>query len=137
MIEDARGRIDPFDLEEEQELNEEELEHYKGLLLTERSKIVDRLQRHMGDALEDDSGPGDEVDMANRQVDRQFQMKIADKERKLLSQIDRALAKFSAGDYGICEGSGDVIRRKRLQMRPWTRYSIQYKEQLERQKRKH
>ena len=136
-MEDAQGRIDPFDLEDETELTAKELEHYKGLLLAERTKIVDRLQRHMGDALEEDSGPGDEVDMANRQVDRQYQMKIADKERKLLAQIDRALGKFISGDYGICEGSGEVIRRKRLQMRPWTRYSIQHKEQLERQKRKH
>ena len=136
-MEDAQGRIDPFDLEDETELTAKELGHYKGLLLAERTKIVDRLQRHMGDALEEDSGPGDEVDMANRQVDRQYQMKIADKERKLLSQIDRALGKFISGDYGICEGSGEVIRRKRLQMRPWTRYSIQHKEQLERQKRKH
>ena len=130
-------RVDPFDLEEESELTDEELEQFKQLLLDERQKIVSRLQRHMGDALEDDSGPGDEVDLANRQVERVYHMKIADKERKLLTQIDRALSKFDAGEYGICEGNGEVISRKRLQMRPWTRYSIQHKEQLERQRRKH
>ena len=130
-------RVDPFDLEEESELTDEELEQFKELLQTERQKIVHRLQRHMGDALEDDSGPGDEVDLANRQVERVYHMKIADKERKLLTQIDHALNKFESGEYGICEGNGEVIRRKRLQMRPWTRYSIQYKEQLERQRRKH
>ena len=130
-------RVDPFDLEEESELNKKELKHFENRLKDERQKIVSRLQRHMGEALEDDDGPGDEVDMANRQVERVYSMKIADKERKLLAQIDHALAKFQTGEYGICEGNGEVIRRKRLEMRPWTRYSIQYKEQLERQKRKH
>ena len=77
---------------------------------------------------------GDDADIASRQIDRMYQMKLASKERKLLNQINLALGKFEDGDYGICEGSGEVIHRKRLEMRPWTRYSVEYKEQLERQK---
>ena len=62
-------------------------------------------------------------------------MKLVDKERKLLNQIQRAIGKFAEGEYGICEGTGDYISRKRLELRPWTRYSVHYKEMLERQKK--
>ena len=64
----------------------------------------------MGDALEDDSGPGDEVDLANRQVERVYHMKIADKERKLLTQIDRALSKFDVPP-NVLETITDTIER--------------------------
>ena len=128
------GRIDPYDLDEEQELTEAELDYFKEKLLAERTKLISRLDRHRDEAVVHDETTGDDADIAARQIDRMYQMKLADKERKLLNQIERALSKFKEGEYGICEGSGEVIRRKRLEMRPWTRYSVEYKEQLERQK---
>lgn len=127
-------RTDPYDLDEELELTEEELDYFKEKLVGERAKLIARLDRHRDEAVVHDETTGDDADIAARQIDRMYQMKLADKERKLLNQIDRALGKFKEGDYGICEGSGEVIRRKRLEMRPWTRYSVEYKEQLERQK---
>ncbi|MBX3211155.1 MAG: TraR/DksA C4-type zinc finger protein [Labilithrix sp.] len=61
-------------------------------------------------------------------------LRLADKERKLLVEIDRALAKFESDTYGICEGTGEPIGLRRLEARPWTRFSIAYKEQLERER---
>jgi DnaK suppressor protein len=73
------------------------------------------------------------MDVATRQSEQAYFLRIADKEKKLLSQIDRALAKFERGTYGICEGTGEPIGVKRLMLRPWTRYSLEYKEALERE----
>jgi len=128
------GRKDPYDLDEEAELTDEELVYFKEKLMAERAKLLTRLDRHRDEAVAHDETTGDDADIASRQIDRMYQMKLASKERKLLNQINLALGKFEDGDYGICEGSGEVIRRKRLEMRPWTRYSVEYKEQLERQK---
>ncbi len=64
-------------------------------------------------------------------------MRFADKERKLLVQITSALEKLEEGDYGVCEGTGEPIAIKRLELRPWTRYSVEYKEQVERERKQH
>jgi DnaK suppressor protein len=59
---------------------------------------------------------------------------MADKDRKLLIEIDVAIEKMKNGEYGLCEGTDEPIGFKRLEIRPWTRYSVAYKELLEREK---
>ena len=125
----------PFDDDEDEDLSDEELDHFRNLLLEERTKVQGRLERHVKESVfELDSLP-DEIDQASRESEQTAMLRLADKERKLLAQIERALAKFESGDYGICEGTGDPIGRKRLKARPWTRHSIHFKELLERQKK--
>ena len=121
--------------DEEQEFSSEELDYFLGKLQAEKARLQERIERHTAALLTSETGLSEEVDLANRQAERATQMKLVDKERKLLSQIQRALGKFAEGDYGICEGTGDMISRKRLELRPWTRYSVHHKEMLERQKK--
>ncbi len=90
--------------------------------------------QHLKEAVGDAETPADEVDLAAKLSDQAFLMRLADKERKLLNLIDRALHKFDTGEYGYCEGTGEQIGRKRLALRPWTRYSVVHKELLERQR---
>lgn len=128
-------RTPSTDEDDEQDLTEEELEYFRGKLQDEKSRLQERIERHTEALLTSETGLTEEVDLANRQAERATQMKLVDKERRLLAQIQRALGKFAEGDYGICEGTGDMIARKRLELRPWTRYSVHYKEMLERQKK--
>ena len=72
----------------------------------------------------------DAEDMSYEQVQAEIR-----KERKLLNQIELALRKIAEEEYGFCEGTGEPISKKRLALRPWTRYSIEYKEELERRKK--
>jgi DnaK suppressor protein len=46
--------------------------------------------------------------------------------REQLGDIDRALAKFDAGTYGVCERCGQSISEARLEAMPATRYCIQH-----------
>ena len=115
------------------ELTAEDLEHFKQRLLAEREDMLAKLSRHLNEAMVDNDRPADELDQAGRISDQAYLMRLADKEQKLIKQIDRALAKFDSGEFGLCEGTGESISRKRLEVRPWTRYSIEYKEQLERE----
>ena len=118
---------------EVEELTDEELAVFKSRLIEERDAVSDRLSRHVNEAMIDNDRPADELDQAGRISDQAYLMRLADKEQKLIKQIDRALVKFESGEYGFCEGTGEPISRKRLEVRPWTRYSIEYKEQLERE----
>ena len=57
------------------------------------------------------------------------------RERKLLSKIDEALARFEDDTYGICELTGEEIPIERLRARPTAQYTVEAKEMLERRER--
>ena len=44
--------------------------------------------------------------------------------RETLEDVERALAKLSAGNYGVCEDCGQPIDPLRLEAKPATRYCI-------------
>lgn len=106
-------------------------------LVEERARKVAELERHMQEALGEPNVMPDETDMAQRSTEQAYLIRFADKERKLLNEIDRALEKLRTGDYGVCEGTEEPIGFKRLELRPWTRYSVAYKEQIERERSQH
>jgi len=59
-------------------------------------------------------------------------LRILDKEVKLLREVERALKKFEKKEFGLCEGTMEPIGYARLKARPWARYSVTHKEELER-----
>lgn len=128
------GEYDPSD---EDELSPEDLEYFKKRLQEERDKVVARLARHRQEATGETTAAPDEMDQARSLADQAYLLRLANKEQKLLKQIDHALAKFKHGEYGYCEGTGDLIGRQRLELRPWTRFSVAYKEEVEARKRSH
>lgn len=120
--------------QEDRELTKKDLEGLKATLLKERARVLSHLDSHVTQATEDRDNLADEMDMATRHSDQAYLLRLADKEHKLLAEIDHALAKFENGTFGVCEGTGEPIELRRLEIRPWTRYSLEYKEQLEREK---
>lgn len=121
--------------ETEADLTAEELEELKQTLLGKRAEVIVLLEKHVREAVGDSVNLPDEMDLASQQSERGFLLRMADKKKKLLAEIDRALRKFALGEYGICEGTGEPIGIRRLRIRPWTRWSIEHKEELEKQKR--
>ncbi|MEO1266972.1 MAG: TraR/DksA C4-type zinc finger protein [Myxococcota bacterium] len=120
------------DDDDDWEMTDEDLEYFKNKLLELRADVQRRLSRNISEAVNDSEAHPDEFDEATKLSEQAYLMRLSDKNRKLLRQIEHALSKFDEGEYGYCEGTGDLISRKRLELRPWTRYSIAYKEELER-----
>ncbi len=122
--------------ETEKPLTKKELEHFQKRLNELREEVSTRIRERAETARIDDANDLiEEMDQANRATEEAFNMRLLDKEVKLLREIDAALRKFAEGTYGICEGTEEPIERRRLEARPWTRYSVAYKEQLEREKK--
>ncbi len=115
----------------------EELDHFRELLQSERGKILTKARKAMeeGNIAIDRNELFDEVDQAAAMIDQNLTFRLLDRDRKLLSEIDHALAKIESGDYGYCEGTGEAIPKRRLELRPWCRHSVKYKEKLERMKK--
>ncbi|NOU27518.1 MAG: TraR/DksA family transcriptional regulator [Polyangiaceae bacterium] len=105
----------------------------EATLRAERAKIFARLRDHLQTATEDTDALADEMDNASRHEGQALLLRLADQERLRLFEIDRALTKFPEGTYGVCEGTGEPIGLERLELAPWTRFSIEYQEMLERE----
>lgn len=118
-------------------LSREELMNFSKVLKDERDKLVAKSDAivNSGNIELDRNEMADEVDLASATTEQDLTFKLLDRDRKLLNEIDHALQKIEFGDYGYCEGTGEAIPKRRLELRPWCRYSVKYKEQLERMKK--
>jgi len=79
--------------------------------------------RDPGDVqFDEESGEGDTL-----AVERERDLALSAQFRGQVDEIDRALAKFDLGTYGICEVSGTPIPKERLKAIPWARERVEYK----------
>lgn len=119
-------------------MNLRELEHYRELLLQKRRELVGDMSSMEREALRSTTGtnlsslPLHMADMGTDNYEQEFTLGLVEKDRQLLREINRALAKIMDGTYGICEGTGKPISKPRLEAQPWAKYSIEYARQLER-----
>jgi DnaK suppressor protein len=77
----------------------------------------------------------DPTDQASMETDLNFDLRIKDRERKLIRKIDQALDRIKEGDFGMCESCGGDIGVKRLQARPVTTLCIDCKTAQEQEER--
>jgi DnaK suppressor protein len=114
-----------------------ELEKFRVILTDEKQKILDKARHAVeaGNIYLDKDEMYDEVDQASAMVEQNLNLRLLDRDRKLLGEIEHALGKIDTGDFGYCEGTGEPIPKRRLELRPWCRHSVKYKEKLERMKK--
>jgi len=77
----------------------------------------------------------DPADRASHETDRNFLLRVKDRERKLIAKIQEAIKRLDDGTYGICEICGEEISEKRLEARPVTTSCIRCKEEEEAQEK--
>ena len=69
----------------------------------------------------------DPTDRATLESDRNFMLRIRDREHKLIKKIKKALERIENGTFGICESCGEEIAFERLKARPVTTQCIECK----------
>src|SRR5512136_2424771 len=116
-------------------MDEEKLEFFKSLL----NKWMDEIGAEAKDTVvgmtdEDDTFP-DPNDRATLESDRNFVLRMRDRERKLSSKIMKALERHENVTFGISESCGEEISVHRLTVRPVTTLCIECKEQQEQQEK--
>ena len=74
----------------------------------------------------------DVVDQASSQTEKTIEMRTINRQRKLLTKIDKAIKRIEDDTYGYCEETGEKIGIKRLIARPIATLSIEAQEKHER-----
>lgn len=130
----ARAKLDQ-EIAENAGLLPAEVAQLRKALLDARDAIERRRSAHVDLALPTESHLADEMDLASRDQDMGFALLLAGKDQILGAEVEAALQRMDDGSYGLCEGTDEPIGFRRLEARPWTRYSVGYQEQLEREER--
>jgi DnaK suppressor protein len=73
----------------------------------------------------------DPLDRASFDSERNFQLRIRDRESTLIKKIRKSLADIQDGVYGICKNCGEDITLKRLEARPVAQHCIRCKIDME------
>ncbi len=73
----------------------------------------------------------DPVDRATLEEEHALELRVRDRERKLLKKIDATLRRLDDGSYGYCEETGEPIGLKRLLARPTATLSLEAQERRE------
>jgi len=109
-------------------LSKPQLDKLETQLIGWRNELDDVLSQtiHSMHEEEQTSFP-DPTDQASMETDRNFDLRIRDRERKLIKKVNQALTRVKEGSFGICESCGGNISVKRLQARPVTTLCIDCK----------
>ena len=122
------------------EVDKEFVEKQRGRLEELRAELVrivegleedqqDRAESE-GDMTENDSG-----DMSQSLFTREMDATVEQTMEKRLESVDRALQKIEEGTYGICDDTGELIPRGRLEAIPEAIYTVEAQQRRERERR--
>ena len=113
-------------------MTRKELDVFKKDLLARRNAIVAKLSSLGKDSRDVETDIAQDVaDKAESSYTKEFLLSLSDAERDQLFQIDAALKRIEARDFGACQMCQKEIGKKRLNALPWTPLCIECQEKAE------
>ena len=108
-----------------------DLEYFRGVLTQSLKDLLIKGGEAVSSLLESPVRASDPMDKATLEANRNFTIRMRDRETKLIRKIELSLARIDEGTFGICEDCGEEISINRLKARPVTTYCIACKNRLE------
>jgi RNA polymerase-binding protein DksA len=113
-----------------------QLEKYRDLLLTMRSRLKGEMSNLADEALRTAGGeasgnlsntPIHMADLGTDNYEQEFTLSLIETEEQRLEEIGAALQRIEQGRFGVCEGDGcgKPIPKPRLDALPFTRYCVE------------
>lgn len=112
-------------------LSKKKKEYFKNLLEKWLDELLSEANTTVSDMTSHKENLPDPADRATLESDRNFTLRIRDRERKLIGKIKEAIERIELGTYGICEDCGEEISEPRLKARPVTTLCIDCKKRQE------
>jgi DnaK suppressor protein len=112
-------------------MKKKDLEFFEKLLTERLESLLAQASGTVSGMTDEKPTFPDPTDRAAMESDRNFTLRIRDRERKLIAKIREALQRIESGTYGACEDCGEDISVKRLKARPVTTQCIECKTEEE------
>ena len=116
---------------EDDYMNPAQMEFFRVRLSQMRDELLENAAS-TGANLRENELVADPADRATVEEEHALELRVRDRERKLIKKIEEALGRIAEGDYGWCEETGDPIGIGRLLARPTATLSIDAQERRER-----
>lgn len=117
-------------------MDKEALKHFEDLLQAKVETLLGKADQSLGDLTDETTPNPDPNDQASMETDRDFLIRIRDRERNLILKAREALARINDGSYGHCESCGEEISLARLEARPEATLCIDCKTEMEQRERR-
>jgi DnaK suppressor protein len=120
--------IEPYQEKKNEEyMNEDQLAHFRSILIAWKTSLMKEVDRTMGHMAEEASNFSDPADRATQEEEFTLELRARDRERKLVKKIDKTIVRVDADDYGFCDACGIEIGLQRLEVRPTANLCIDCK----------
>lgn len=116
-------------------MEQKQVEEFRQILQEQLETLLRDAGRTVSEMTDEKTNFPDPTDRASLESDRNFELRIRDRERKLILKIREALERIDEGEFGICESCGEDISAARLRARPVTTLCIDCKTEQERQEK--
>ena len=116
-------------------MNERQLEYFRRKLTAWKADLQRDTAVTVNDMQIEVLNAPDLLDRATSESDRSIELRARDRQRKLITKIDQALARIADGSYGYCEDTGEPIGLRRLEARPVATLSLEAQERHEKRER--
>jgi len=102
----------------EEYMNDEQLAHFKQILLTWKRELMEEVDRTVHHMQDDAANFPDPNDRATQESEFSMELRARDRERKLIKKIDESIRNLENKEFGYCEACGVEIGIRRLEARP-------------------
>jgi DnaK suppressor protein len=109
----------------------EKLEQFRAVLTQKIAELLEDAGKTVSEMTVAKENFPDPNDRASLEADRNFELRIRDRERKLIAKMQEAIRRIDDGTFGKCDNCGGPISEKRLLARPVTTQCINCKVKLE------
>lgn len=108
-------------------MRKKEIDSFKKLLTNQLEELLEQADDTVSGMTSPKENFPDPTDRASLEADRNFLLRIRDRESKLIKKIKKTLDRIENGTFGICESCGENISAKRIKARPVTTQCIECK----------
>jgi DnaK suppressor protein len=112
-------------------MQEAQLEQIKVRLEEMQAEILEESEETVHGMQEESTLYPDPNDRASLETEHINNLRIRDRERKLLGKVEEALERVEKKTFGNCEECGNEIGKERLLIRPVTTFCVACKESQE------
>ena len=114
------------------------LEYFRNRLIDWRTELLKESEETIKNTLQEtELQKPDLADRASAETDHALELRTRDRERKLISKINKSIASIDDGEYGYCEETGEPISIARLKARPNASMTLEAQERHERMEKTH